>query len=668
MHLTYKENVFRELRMFIADGQENEITDASLAGAVTLNADLASLGFVMSPESVAVMAAHQADMGRFYRELKEYAGEVKADPMYPGFPDEVMNMDEAEYRLHQLCHYFSTYGIEDIFGVSVSRGWLPHDADEKDSREEKTGAGFIAGLKQITVIPENDAYIVPAETILSRGLRMANAEEDIIAEALPHIDADRIAGFRIPFKENLEIAFAVLVDTGRMDAARAICQHPGDVFKCMPHYLESHGYRLRTRQKKAIVRLLESYPVAGFRENLMLSNRKREKVLNILRFLSYRKYSRSRAHLEAVIALRNDELRSWMGMVEELIDEDVRNNALGVVMKDGEPEYIEGKAVPFIVQRPGMMLRMLRRLIRIGYMPELLAAALSAHADELSTKTIVDCLTKADMTDDLNPVMTGILRPILAEKLASIETPLKGKKVYVDEGGYDLSQSVVSKSEEGGYVRSGLAYRIPDDVRRVRFFVYWNDSRRVDIDLHSFAETPDGEPIHIGWYGDFRNHGMVMSGDITHSDAAEYIDIDLEKCDAAAIESTIEIFSGKPSFRDVDEVLVGMMGVSKLGEDVSLYSPSACFFSHKLVSDERRLLYGYILPKERVIRYIGRSEKRREEWLLPDIMFSVSDYVDMLLESQEAQSVSSPEEADIVLSVAGGGNVSLIDENYFLDE
>ena len=247
MHLTYKENVFRELRIFVADGQENEITDESLAGAVTLNEDLASLGFVMSPESVAVMAAHQADMGRFYRELKEYAGEVKADPMYPGFPDEVMNMDEAEYRLHQLCHYFSTYGIEDIFGVSVSRGWLPHDADEKDSREEKTDVGFIAGLKQITVIPEKDAYIVPAETILSRGLRMANAEEDVIAEALPHVDADRIAGLSIPFKENLEIAFAVLVDSGRMDAARAICQHPGDVFKCMPHYLESHGYRLRTR-------------------------------------------------------------------------------------------------------------------------------------------------------------------------------------------------------------------------------------------------------------------------------------------------------------------------------------------------------------------------------------------------------------------------------------
>ena len=36
--------------------------------------------------------------------------------------------------------------------------------------------------------------------------------------------------------------------------------------------------------------------------------------------------------------------------------------------------------------------------------------------------------------------------------------------------------------------------------------------------------------------------------------------------------------------------------------------------------------------------------------------------------SQEAQPVSSPKEADIVLSVAGGGDVSLIDENYFLDE
>lgn len=658
MHLTYKENVFRELRIFIADGQENKITDASLAEAVTLNADIASLGFVMSPESVAVMAAHSADMGRYYSELKEYAGEVKADPMYPGFPEEVMAMDEAEYRLHQLCHYFSTYGIEDIFGVSVSRGWLPHDADAKDCGEEKADAGFLAELKQITVISEREAYIVPAETILSRGLRMANSEEDVITEALPHIDADRIAGFSIPFKENLEIAFAVLVDAGRMDAVRAICQHPGDVFKCMPHYLESHGYRLKTRQKKAIVRLLEGYPVASFRENLMLSNGKREKVLNILRFLSYRKYSRSQAHLDAVTALRNDELKSWMGRAEQLIAEDVRNNALGVVMKDGEPESIEGKAVPFLVQRPGMMLRMLRRLIRIGYMPELLAAALSAHADELSTKTIVDCLTKTDMTN--------ILRPILADKLKSVETPLKGKKVYIDEGEYDLSQSVISKSEEGGYVRSGLAYRIPDDVSRLRFFVYWNDRHRVDIDLHSYAMMPDGECVHIGWNGDFRKEGIVMSGDITHSDAAEYIDIDLDRCKAEIVGTEISIYYGKSCFRDIDEVLVGMMGVSQLGEEIPLYSPDACFFSHKLVSGARRLAYGHILPGERrCIRYLGTSGEPNAE---TDLRFSLSEYVSMLLDAQGAESVTSPDEADIVLSIAGGGDVSLIDENYFLDE
>lgn len=108
-----------------------------------------------------------------------------------------------------------------------------------------------------------------------------------------------------------------------------------------------------------------------------------------------------------------------------------------------------------------------------------------------------------------------------------------------------------------------------------------------------------------------------------------------------------------------------MMGVSHLGEEVPLYSPAACFFSHKLVSDARGLLYGRILPKKRVIRYIGEPERAGE--LSLEIRFSVSDYIGMLLESQDAQSVSSPEEADIVLSVAGGGDVSLIDENFFLD-
>lgn len=653
MQLGYKENVFRELRLFITDGKRKDMTNASLAEAITLNENMASLGFVMKPEDVIEMSHYSAaDMQRFYNEMKDYAGEVKAAPMYPGFPEEVMNMDEAQYRMNQLCHYFSTYGIEALFGVNVARGWLPHDADKKPAVKRDEDVGFRAELKQVGLLGEDKAYVVPAGIILSRTSRMTENEKNIVSEALCHLTDEQISSFSIPFKENMSIVFGILVDNDSMTAARVLCKHPGDVFKCLDDYIKEHHHRLTTHQKRFAVRLLESYDITSFEENLMQSNGKREEVLNTLRFISYRKFSRSQAHLDAVTALRNGELSSWMGKAEELIAKDVAAGKLGM--------YSE--AVPFIARRPGMLLRMLRRLLRLGYMPELLAAALEAHASELSTKTLVDVLEKTEMTN--------LLKCGLAEKLKSISTPLAGRRIFVDAGEYDLEHSFISKSEEGGYVRSGMAFRIPDNVRRLRFFVYWNDKSRVDIDLHSLASV-DGCVEHVGWNGDFDVGGIVTSGDITHSDAAEYIDIDLDearKHGTEYVDTYVHIFSGKLSFKDIDEVFVGMMGVGRLGEKVKLYSPDACFFSHKLVSECDKMLYGRISITDGYIRYVGDSH---HGWNMSDdsmdIRFSLGDYIGMLADAQHAEIVDSREDADIVLSIGKGGDISLIDENFFMD-
>ena len=107
---------------------------------------------------------------------------------------------------------------------------------------------------------------------------------------------------------------------------------------------------------------------------------------------------------------------------------------------------------------------------------------------------------------------------------------LAGKKVFVKAEEFELSYSRLEggkKSSEGGYLPSGMAIRIPEEVKRLRFFVYWNDKNRVDVDLHAAAYDLEGEFIHVGWDAHFNKSGIVHSGDITHSNAAEYIDIDM---------------------------------------------------------------------------------------------------------------------------------------------
>ena len=178
----------------------------------------------------------------------------------------------------------------------------------------------------------------------------------------------------------------------------------------------------------------------------------------------------------------------------------------------------------------------------------------------------------------------AILEDVLRAHMEKAHTELAGKKVFVKAEEFELSYSRLEggkKSSEGGYLPSGMAIRIPEEVKRLRFFVYWNDKNRVDVDLHAAAYDLEGEFIHVGWDAHFNKSGIVHSGDITHSNAAEYIDIDM----AAPLrnaEASIHLYSGKQSFGQIETCYVGMMAVKRFGEKVKLYDPKNCFFTHEL--------------------------------------------------------------------------------------
>ena len=117
----------------------------------------------------------------------------------------------------------------------------------------------------------------------------------------------------------------------------------------------------------------------------------------------------------------------------------------------------------------------------------------------------------------------AILEDVLRAHMEKAHTELAGKKVFVKAEEFELSYSRLEggkKSSEGGYLPSGMAIRIPEEVKRLRFFVYWNDKNRVDVDLHAAAYDLEGEFIHVGWDAHFNKSGIVHSGDITHSNAA----------------------------------------------------------------------------------------------------------------------------------------------------
>ena len=454
-------------------------------------------------------------------------------------------------------------------------------------------------------------------------------------------------------------------------------------------------------------------------------------------------YSRSAEHKEAVRALRNGELRSWEAQAKYLL-------------ASGD----EG-ALDFIAKRPGMMLRMIGWLLRMGYPDAEIRDRLAENAGKLSAHTIIDILNALDFKEENAPQeeiyrrmraeqeryieqcsetvknpeavyakyrlmlakgyadevirnakdricrcrreiremdreyktacdlyrrtapysgrVRAILKDVLRAHMEKAHTELAGKKVFVKAEEFELSYSRLEggkKSSEGGYLPSGMAIRIPEEVKRLRFFVYWNDKNRVDVDLHAKAYDLEGESIDVGWDAHFNKSGIVHSGDITHSNAAEFIDINMD-APLRNAEASIHLYYGKQSFGRIETCYVGMMAVKRFGEKVKLYDPKNCFFTHELRSGERRISYGYVDVKKRLLFFTGRAPEKVSRFAMPKGMYretaptlSLKRYLDLLVEAQGAAYADSAEEADLILTIGKPEEeraVSLVDRNFFLE-
>ena len=779
MHLTaaFEKLILSELRLaaYAAGAVGMRPDDDKIVQAMTVNEELRNLGFTLTPADLIRLACSPSLAG-FAQHFRSLLPEVAAPPMYPDFPLQVMKMDEAEFRMHQMIHYFSTYDLEWILGKQVKRGWLPDmEATEKTESDDS-----LLKAKVLELVPEEAAPITALTRIMSRRERLTLPGRALTVEALAYLQPEDLAGLKVPFKENLTELFDAILRTPhentdgcndrRIPMWRQICQHTGDVIKSVNAILPRYHYHFRTSRKRAVVKLLESYPAADFKANLILSRGKREKSLTVLQYLDYNMYSRSAAHKEAVRALRNGELRSWEAQAKYLLASETYSAQAGELPGSEEagaqvgtrPERSapgsEG-ALDFIAKRPGMMLRMICWLLRLGYPDEEIRSRLVQNAGAISAHTVVDILNALDRKEEDAPLesiylalrkieegnrkhfvsvienpgnffteymiskgyfedglrvarnrerycrqriaeldreyeaacdlyrrtapytdrVRAILMDVLRAHLEKAQTELAGRKVFLRTDEYDLSYCRLEagkKSDEGGYLPGGMAIRIPEEVRRLRFFVYWNDKERVDVDLHAMAYSLDGEAIHVGWNAHFNKTGIIHSGDITHSNAAEYIDIDME-APLRHAEAVIHLYYGKPSFGKIQTCYVGMMAVKRFKEKVKLYDPKNCFFTHELRSEGRELSYGYVDVQRRLLFFTGKEPEKGSRFAAARGMYranapylSLKKYLELLIEAQNAAVTDREEEADLILTIGKSADakaVSLADRNFWLE-
>ena len=660
--------------------------DNQLAEAIAMNDALISqFGIKTSPAGLIKLAQNNAseEVYDFFKN-QVFANEDKyknAKAMYT--PGEARNIDTATFRFHQMLNYFSVYGLEELLGTEVSRGWMPAEAgvaEELDPVEEDIA---LIEAKVFEVIFEDEKYLKGYKSVASKRNRATALELAVLEEAVKNLTKDEILATPVVFKENLIPIFNVLVDNfsdeERIDLISSVCQNSGDVLKCLKNFLNKNKWKLTTSQKRMMVRILEKYSVNNFSENLMLSNKKREENLLLLKYIDFNTYSRSSEHKKVVADLRDGSLKSWEGKLKKALSE-------------GDTK----KALEIAKQRSGMLIRYSNFLIKNGVKADDIFDALKQKANRISLQTLVENINifslrniKSNLVDNKEDLLK-ITKSMIKEVLKTKETLIKNKKVFVDPGMFDLEHSSLefnSKSSNSDYISSGLAVKLPtENVDCLRMFVYWEDSKtkrnkRVDIDSHFFGFKKDGSPIHIGWNSSHRDGGIVFSGDVTTSNpyGCEFIDIDLNDNDIDSLVMSFHSYTGQ-TFDEINNLKVGILPISKLGLEAkkSLYNTKNCIFSHEINNKTLRSMgYGFLNITDGYIKFIGKSSEFTFGYTMADYPqdkfishYTVSEYLNTLLEAQNAELVDKVEDADIILKLTKPekeNEVSLIDENWFAD-
>lgn len=681
--------VFNELRIYpVTELRGTAVTDKKVTAVMTINENLKSLGFTLKPKDILKLAiCSESKDNKIYNEISSIVDIVKAKPMYPDFPKQVMEMDIAQLRMHQLMHYFSTYGLESIFGTRIDKGWLPDIEDTEKTEDDES----LLSCKVIELVNRKDMAKYCITKLLSKNERLTIPERNIVnffwSEYISKTNVNDMV--EIKFKENLMDVFyeTLISDKLHRDVKKQImtkiCQHSGDVLKCVDYCLTRCRYHFKTSQKRLMVQVLESYPLVDVVTNVWLSNKKADRSKLLVKFLDYNEYARNDQIKSAIHQLRNNGLGSYMSRVDYLLDK-----------FDEDPTW-KSELLRYVSTQPGNMLRMVARLLRCGLTSGDIITKLIPKVDKLSIQTLVTlCTCFGSVNGDMRyqglivterdpeekEQLYDIFYTLLQLRLQFLNTPFKNKLVYLDcKNELDLENSTIecnTKSEEGGYMRSGLAYKIPVEGDFIRLFTYWNDKNdRIDIDIHAalIIKDDDGKErvVHVGYDGNYLagEQKYAFSGDITHSNAAEYIDIKLDS-DISKVTLNIDSFTGQ-TFKNIEEVLVGVMVVKNFKENVKLYNSKNCIFSHDLNSNNTSLIYGVLDLESRSIKFVGKPTNNTYETGYQKYYskFNLETFLKILMDAQHATIVNFEDVADYTITAGKSENekaISLIDENFFM--
>lgn len=615
--------------------------------------------------------------------IKELVGVDKiTEPMYPNFPQQVMEMDEVELYLNAIIHY-------------ITDGQLVPEYEKKE-RFPLIGnydltvidLGSVEDFNTIFTNLVSSKVSISASDKLDISWFLKKFNKEYLKEIMPK---------EIPFKEILSYVTMELW-YGKYDS---------DIKEILiPYYKTATDVlRLATALSDGDESLSESCCYNSFKRKdrrillTMLENannieedmlRHKDRWIRLGEVLHPGEYKKFKKVNRAFDKIRNGKkIDTFNSNIEKAFEE-----------KDLD------KVLELLTSRPGEFARRLDRTLRLAIDKDesnKIVLAFSQIAEKIPTPLLLQIRSYFIKRKENNNLRVFSIKG--SGKLYGKENDLKELdkvtctrienicnlrlmneyskrdylgKVYIDEElkDYIAPTSQRNSSKALKSMAKGSKIKIKDGTNFLRNFVYWKQKNgyRTDLDLSALCFTNELEIIDEIWYGNLKSYktNICHSGDFISAEdgASEFIDIDIEKCKESGVRYILVSINSFTEcyFSELEDCFIGYMELDNntTGE---VFEPKAVANKSDLSSDCDQVIANIIDLEEMCIYWADmpvtksfghnnsiKFNKKNLTYTLESIMnICKPNLYDVIFMNAIARGevVDNKEEAEIVYSTDG---------------
>ncbi|MFC7677358.1 cytoplasmic protein [Paenibacillus sp. GCM10028914] len=558
--------------------------------------NIETLGFTLSYKLLNVMRALSKEQFevlyvQLIADLRVMVGaHVKYEPMYPDFPVQVMEADDAELYLNAMYHYWTG----DL---------LAYESKDRPRLQDKVNLKLI-DLGSIEEFHSMIRQLIQAKVSISQ---TDQADIDAVIEYIDPDDLDYILPSEIPLKENVGFVVASLVkhEKANLDRIGRYFKTATDVLRLAVAWsggdvslAEVTRFRkFKRSERRLLLGLLEQ--CHSITEDMLRYKNRWIRLGEILHPSEYK--HRFKRCEEAFDILRNNKpFTTYNGRLELALQYD----------------YLVWDVIDLLMQRPGEFARRLDQVLRSTEHTEYVVMAFGEVAEQVSTpvllqvknhfanrlkagkpessrvffpkgnvaKAFVVPNTLEDIHEKVCHDIMQVCEQVLIKRFSAL--PPLGK-VYVDERLKDYHVPFSQRSASKALHTIVRGSRVPlAEGDTIRFFNWWREGNvngeptgRVDIDLSAVMYDQDWNYVEHISYTNLRSshYRAVHSGDIVAAPqgACEFIDLHIPSIvgyGGRYIVASLHSFTDQP-YCNLPECFVGWMMRKKPGSG-EIFEPS----------------------------------------------------------------------------------------------